>query len=102
MRLAPCTPLLRVSPSSTASRGYTSPIPATHAPHSILTTHSCHTSPLILRQPPTRDPHPQPPTPRGSGPTPTPTPPPSTTYNRYLPVPQSHPPSTSPMIPPTT
>ena len=43
----PYTSLPRCSPSSTASRGYSSP--TNHPPHSILTTHSCHTSPVILR-----------------------------------------------------
>ena len=114
----PYTSLPRCSPSSTASRGYSSP--TNHPPHSILTTHSCHTSPVILRyhryplgwnstrplpppfpstyQRPTHDPPHYYSTREGSRP---PTrPPPSTMHNRSLPVPQSSPPSTSPMLPP--
>jgi hypothetical protein len=92
----PYTSLPRCSPSSTASRGYSSP--TNHPPHSILTTHSCHTSPVILRYhryplgrnstrplpppplhlPTTYPRPPPPPTPRGRGlaPPPAPHPPP--------------------------
>ena len=44
---SPHTPVPRFSPSSTASRGYASP--TNHPPHSILTTHSRHISPVLMR-----------------------------------------------------